>query len=132
MSVVTSWAQKAPFLKQVTLTAETSATLERVRAEKLPGIPGRKAYEQAVGAKQEPHVLRLPEPVGCNVQISDVVTLTDSAGRPVAVLHVDDKWTVQPKLEAEARFGTQDETDPRVKALIEAGTIYFGGTVTFL
>lgn len=132
MSVVTSWAQKAPYLKQVKMSSQAAAAVERVRAENLAGIPGRKAYDLAVAAKKEPHVLRLPEPIGCNIQISDVVTLADTAGKPVAVLHIEDKWTVQPKLEAEVRFGTQDETDPRVKALIDAGTIFFGGSVTFL
>lgn len=132
MSVVTSWAQKAPFLKQVTLTGQASAAIERVRAEKLAGIPGRKAYEQAVADKQEPHVLRLPEVVGCNIQIADVITLAGDAGQPFAIFHIEDKWTGHPKLEAEARWGTQDAIDPRVKALIDAGTIFFGGTVTFL
>lgn len=132
MSVVTSWAQKAPFLKQVQLIGAAAAAIERVRVEKLAGIPGRKAYEQSVAAKQEPHVLRLPEVVGCNIQISDVITLAGDAGKPFAIFHIEDKWTAQPKLEAEARFGTQDESDPRVKALLEAGTIFFGGSVTFL
>lgn len=132
MSVVSSWAQKAPFFKQVKVSGQASAAIERVRAEGLAGIPGRKAYELALAGKKEPHVLRLPEVVGCNVQISDVVTLTDAAGKPIAVLHVDDKWTAQPTLEAAARFGTHDESDPRVKELIEAGTIFFGGSVTFL
>lgn len=131
MQVVTEWAQKAPFLKQVDLTGLAAAAVEKARAESLPGIPGRKAYEAALAAKQEPHVLRLVEPVGCNLQIAEVVTLAVD-GKPVGVLHIEDKWTGHPKLEAEARFGTQDDADPRVQALVAAGHILFGGAITFI
>ncbi len=124
--------RKAKFFKHVPVGNETRVLLEVIREKGLEGFQVRKDYEAAVDKKETPLILRLQNEVGCNVQIADTITLVNDEGTPLAVMQVDDKWTGLREIEAEKRFGTADLSNANVKALFDAGDIFFGGRLLFL
>jgi hypothetical protein len=103
--VITVNAETAKFLKQVVLTDEQVGELKGLTSAQR--YAGKKVYRESAG--KEP-ALKLEEKVGCNVQISDTVSLQSPAGQIIAVFTVEDKW-----LE-----GT------------EKSPVYFGGKLTFI
>src|SRR5690606_11147415 len=87
VSTMNNLAEQAKFLKQVDLTEAQVAELNGLKSAQK--YAGKQAYRASAG--KEP-ALTLEENVGCNVQISDTVSLRNQAGQIIAVFTIDDKW----------------------------------------
>ncbi len=60
----------------------------------------------------------------------DKLVLRDLEGFPIAILHIEDIWSPNFKTEAEAVFGTTDETHPAANYLFNfTNPVYIGGTL---
>ena len=128
---IDSLRERARFLKQLRLDETATACLERAQ----DGFLLRKDYEASLRASDketDPVVLPLRDEDACQYQIGDEVALLNASGEPLAIWVVEDKWLPNRKQEAELRFGSADESNPRVKALLEDERVYFGGKVTRL
>ena len=122
-------------LDAVELTARELSDLDMIAAgalSPLEGFMGRADYERVV---EEMHLVNgLPwgMPVCLAVEATpagDRVALTD-AGRPVAVLEVEELFAYDKEREAELCFRTTDEAHPGVARLYDQKPRYLAGRVT--
>jgi sulfate adenylyltransferase len=75
-----------------------------------------------------PIMLDVDATVAAEAERAGSLALRDIEGVMLAVLHVEDVWPSDPSAEAEAIFGTLDETHPGVAAHVrETATCYLGG-----
>lgn len=62
----------------------------------------------------------------------DEVALLDPDDRPVAILHIDEKFRIDPREIARVVYGTVDPHHPNVADLFAAGTVALAGKVELL
>ncbi len=99
----------------------------------LVGFMGRHDYERVVADMRLasgvpwalPVCLAVAEPPR-----GERVALADAAGKPFAVLEVDDVFPYDKELEAERCFRTTEEAHPGVARLYRQDDLYVGGRVT--
>lgn len=65
-----------------------------------------------------PITLDVPQPFAAGLASGDSVALRDPEGVMLAVLHVEETWTPDPRVEAETVFGTTSTDHPGVAALM--------------
>jgi len=77
-----------------------------------------------------PITLDITTEVSEKLSQGDKLVLRDHEGFPLAILHVEDIWMPDLKAEAQAVFGTIDETHPAVNYLLNfTNPVYVGGTL---
>ena len=77
-----------------------------------------------------PVCLGVAESIASDLEPGLKVALRDPEGFMLAVMHVEDIWSVDKEQEARTVFGTVDESHPGVDYLInKAGTHYIGGRI---
>ena len=123
-------------LEQIPLTSRELSDLDMLASgalSPLEGFMGRDDYERVLEdmrlAKGIPWALPVclavdHEPKG------DEVTLTDEAGKPLAVLEVDETYEYDKEREARNAFRTTDEAHPGVARLYAQKPLYLAGKVT--
>ena len=104
----------------------------------LQGFLGRADYDRVLGEMRladgtlwpMPIVLDVDEAFAAGLPDNAQISLTDTQGTPLAVLHVEDVYFPDHIAEARQVFGTTDRTHPGVAELLErTGSVYLGGRV---
>ena len=93
----------------------------------LTGFMGREDYESVVSTMRLADGTLWPIPIGLDVDdetatgldAGDPLVLRDPEGAPLAVLHVEDTWTLDRQETARSVFGTLDEAHPGVAHLMQ-------------
>ena len=123
-------------LEAVTLTSRELSDLDMLASgalSPLEGFMGRDDYERVLEemrlAKGTPWALPVCLAVDHEPQ-GDEVTLTDEAGKPFAVLEVDETYEYDKEREARNAFRTTDESHPGVARLYAQKPLYLAGKVT--
>ena len=123
-------------LEVVTLTSREVSDLDMIACgalSPLEGFMGRDDYERVLEemrlAKGTPWALPVCLAVDHQPQ-GDEVTLTDEAGKPFAVLEVDETYEYDKEREARNAFRTTDEAHPGVARLYAQKPLYLAGKVT--
>ena len=126
----------ADSLEQVPLTSRELSDLDMLASgalSPLEGFMGRDDYERVLEemrlAKGIPWALPVCLAVDHEPQ-GDEVTLTDEAGKPFAVLEVDEVYEYDKEREARNAFRTTDEAHPGVARLYAQKPLYIAGKVT--
>ena len=79
-----------------------------------------------------PIVLPVEEKVASNFTEGDEIILMDSASRPIALMKVREKFTLDKENFAIKVYKTSDINHPGVKALMEAGNIFIAGEIELI
>jgi sulfate adenylyltransferase len=74
-----------------------------------------------------PITLDVPDAFAQTLSTGATIALRDAEGVMLAALHVEDIWTPDKDVEAQAVFGTTDRVHPGVAALDRAHPVYVGG-----
>jgi sulfate adenylyltransferase len=123
-------------LERVTLTSRELSDLELLASgalSPLEGFMGPADYERVLAEMRLSSGVPWALPVCLAVDeapASDQVALADTAGRPVAVLDVEDVYSYDKEHEAERAFRTTDQAHPGVARLSEQKPLYLAGRVT--
>jgi sulfate adenylyltransferase len=123
-------------LETITLTSREVSDLDMLASgalSPLEGFMGQEDYERVVEEMRLASDLPWALPVCLAVDKSpdgDRVVLADEAGRPLAVLEVDDVYGYDRQREAENCFRTTDEAHPGVARLYAQHPLYLAGRVT--
>jgi sulfate adenylyltransferase len=123
-------------LEQVTLTSRELSDLDMLASgalSPLEGFMGSDDYERVVEEMRLGSGLAWALPVCLAVDAaptSDRVALTDEAGRPLAVLDVEDVFEYDKQREAEQCFRTTEDAHPGVARLYAQKPFYLAGRVT--
>src|SRR6266550_3998933 len=123
-------------LEQVALSSRELSDLDMLASgalSPLEGFMGRDDYERVLEemrlAKGTPWALPVCLAVDHQPQ-GDEVALTDEAGKPFAVLEVDETYEYDKEREARNAFRTTDEAHPGVARLYTQKPLYLAGKVT--
>jgi sulfate adenylyltransferase len=123
-------------LEQVSLTSRELSDLDMLASgalSPLEGFMGRDDYDRVLEemrlAKGIPWALPVCLAVDHEPQ-GDEVTLTDEAGKPFAVLEMDEVYEYDKEREARNAFRTTDEAHPGVARLYAQKPLYLAGKVT--
>lgn len=104
----------------------------------LKGFLNKKDYDSVVKNMRLADETLWPMPITLDIikEISDKLSqgaklvLRDKEGFPLAILHIGDIWEPDLKAEAQAVFGTVDETHPAVNYLLNfTNPVYVSGTL---
>jgi sulfate adenylyltransferase len=123
-------------LEQIALTPRELSDLDMLAVgvlSPLEGFLGRDDYERVVDEMRLANGLPWALPVCLSVDTEpsgEQVALTDAAGRPLAVLEVDEIYEYDREREAERCFRTTDEAHPGVARLYGQKPLYLAGRVT--
>ena len=79
-----------------------------------------------------PIVLPVEEKIASNFAEGDEIILMDSASRPIALMKVNEKFTLDKENFAVKVYKTSDINHPGVKALMEAGNIFIAGEIELI
>ena len=123
-------------LPQIALTPRELADLDMLASgalSPLTGFMGREDYERVVEEMRLANGLAWALPVCLAVPeapAGDRVALTDEAGRPLAVLEVEETFEYDKEREAEQCFRTSEDAHPGVARLYAQHDLYLAGAVT--
>ncbi len=123
-------------LEQVPLTSRELSDLDLLASgalSPLEGFMGRDDYDRVLEEMRLSKGLPWALPVCLAVDREpqgDDVALTDEAGKPVAVLEVDEVYEYDKEREARCAFRTTDEAHPGVARLYGQKPLYLAGRVT--
>jgi sulfate adenylyltransferase len=123
-------------LEQIPLTPRELSDLDMLASGALSPLEGfmrQHDYERVVEEMRLERGLPWALPVCLAVDSApqgDEVALTDEAGRPLAVLEVDQVYEYDREREAERCFRTTEDAHPGVKRLYSQKPLYLGGRVT--
>ncbi len=137
------WLARIPSLPQIRLTRRGISDLEMIAVgtfSPLEGFMGEADYESVVTRMRLadglpwtiPVTLAVPADEECRYPLSGDVALVEEGGRPLAILHLAEKYRPDKKREALEVYRTTEEAHPGVKAVYGQGEIYLGGKVTVL
>ncbi len=123
-------------LERFPLTSRELSDLDMIASgalSPLEGFMGRADYDRVV---EEMHLVSgLPWALPVCLAVAerpkgDRVALTDAAGRPLAVLEVEEVFSYDKEREAERCFRTTDDAHPGVARLYAQKPLYLAGRVT--
>jgi sulfate adenylyltransferase len=123
-------------LELVTLTSRELSDLDMLASgalSPLEGFMGGEDYESVLETMRLASGLSWALPVCLAVDeapAGDRVALADAAGKPYAVLEVEQVFEYDKQREAEQSFRTTDDAHPGVARLYEQGPLYLSGRVT--
>jgi sulfate adenylyltransferase len=138
-----SWLARVTGLPQIVLTRREISDLEMIAIgafSPLEGFLSEADYESVVTNMRLANGLPWTIPVTLAVTASeerncrpgDDVALVEEGGRPLAVLHLAEKYRPDKKREAQEVYRTTEAAHPGVKAVYDQGEFYLGGKVTVL
>ena len=138
-----SWLARVTSLPQIVLTRREISDLEMIAIgafSPLEGFLSEADYESVVTNMRLANDLPWTIPVTLAVTASeerncrpgDDVALVEEGGRPLAVLHLAEKYRPDKKREAQEVYRTTEAAHPGVKAVYDQGEFYLGGKVTVL
>ncbi len=123
-------------LESLPLTQRELSDLDMIASGALSPLEGfmhRADYESVLDEMHLANGLAWSLPVGFAVDAaprSERVALADGAGRPVAVLEVEEVYPYDKEREAQAAFRTTDAAHPGVARLYAQKELYLAGRVT--
>jgi sulfate adenylyltransferase len=138
------WLREAAKLPKITLTRREISDLEMISIgafSPLEGFMGEADWDSSVHRMRLSNGLPWTIPVTLAVTAdeekqfakgSDVALVEEGSGKPLAILHLAEKYRPDKKVEAEKVYRTADEAHPGVKAVYDQGEVYLGGKVTAL
>ena len=138
-----SWLARVASLPQIVLTRREISDLEMIAIgafSPLEGFLSEANYESVVKRMRLASGLPWTIPVTLAVTADeerryrpgDDVALVEEGGKPLAVLHLAEKYRPDKKREAAEVYRTTEEAHPGVKAIYEQGEFYLAGKVTVL
>lgn len=127
-------------LPRVTLSARQRADLDLIAVgamSPLEGFMDRATYESVITGMRLPSGLAWSVPITLavpdheleHVAGADEVELVDAAGNFLGVMSVADRYTTDPRREAQLVYGTDDDAHPGVASLYAHGTTNLAGPV---
>jgi len=130
-------------LPRITLNRREISDLEMIAIgafSPLEGFLGEADYESVVTrmhlasgcAWTIPVTLAVGADEEARYSTGDDVALVEEGGKPLAVLHLAEKYRPDKKREASEVYRTTEDAHPGVKAVYEQGDFYLGGKVTAL
>ncbi len=130
-------------LPRVVLDEKSLADLEMIGVGAMSPLTGfmvRQTYLAVLESMRLPDGLVWPVPITLTVSEAQArtlregqdVLLTDASGHAVAVQRIEEIYSYDKALEAEAVFGTTETAHPGVAALMEQGSHAIGGPVWIL
>lgn len=134
---------KVETLPKITLNERQMADLDMMACgalSPLEGFMGRADYESVVEKIRLANNLPWSLPITLTTSSSDAdgyeigqeIALLDENGKPLALLHLEEKFSYDKENEAEKVYGTKDQAHPGVAALYEQGEVALGGKVSVL
>ncbi|MGH7857667.1 MAG: sulfate adenylyltransferase [Candidatus Binatia bacterium] len=137
------WLSAVGKLPKITLTRREISDLEMIAIgafSPLEGFMGEADYDSVVERMRLGSHLPWTIPVTLAVTAEeeklyhggDDVALVEEGGKPLAVLHLAEKYRPDKKREAAEVYRTVEEAHPGVKAVYDQGEVYLGGKVTAL
>ncbi|HEY8475367.1 MAG TPA: sulfate adenylyltransferase [Chloroflexota bacterium] len=138
-----AWQERAAGLSRVTVGPRVQADLEMLAVgamSPLEGFMGQEDYHRVVAEMRLanglvwslPITLAVGDEVAAGLREGEDVALVDETGRPLAVLHLREKYRYDKEREATLVYRTTDAAHPGVRALYEQGDVLLGGPVTVL
>ncbi len=79
-----------------------------------------------------PIVLPVDEKTAAEFSEGDEIILLDQADRPIALMEVSEKFSLNKENYAQKVYKTTDVNHPGVKALMEAGDVFVGGEIELI
>ena len=133
--------ERAPRLRRVTLDLRESADLDLIAVgafSPLQGFMNQADYDGTVREMRLadgtlwsiPITLSATEEEAAGLNRGDEIVLEDQVGRLLAVLDLEEVFTYDKQVEADAVFGTRDEAHPGVAALYRQKELCLGGAAT--
>ena len=137
------WLTEIAKLPKITLTRREISDLEMIAIgafSPLEGFMGESDYESVVSRMRLASTVPWTIPVTLSVTTEeerqfhpgDDVALVEETGRPLAILHLAEKYRPDKKREASEVYRTADEAHPGVRAIYQQGEVYLGGKITAL
>jgi sulfate adenylyltransferase len=137
------WLAKIDALPKITLTRREISDLEMIAVgafSPLEGFLGEADYESVVTKMHLAGGLPWTIPVTLAItpqeekraHPGDDLALVEEGGKPLAVLHLAEKYRADKQREAAEVYRTTEDAHPGVKAIYEQGDVYLGGKVTML
>ena len=140
---VKAWENKLTKLKKITLNERQLSDLDMIACGALSPLEGfmtEKDYTSVVAKIRLANGLPWSIPITLSVteteakgyQSGDDIALLDPQGTPLAIFHLEDKFSYDPKYEAEQVYRTTEEAHPGVAVVYQQGDYYLGGKVSVL
>jgi sulfate adenylyltransferase len=136
-------AAKAQGLPTLRLNRRNICDLEMIAVgaySPLEGYVGRKDYESVLTTMRLsnglpwsiPITLRVDPEEAARLKEGNEIALTAESGKPLAILHLEEKYTYDKKLAAKSVYGTDSAEHPGVQTLYQRGEVLLAGKVTVL
>ena len=137
------WLSRVRELPTIELTRREMSDLEMIAIgafSPLEGFLGQADYRAVVDEMRLENGLPWTIPVTLAVTTDeekryrpgDDVALVEDDGKPLAILHLEEKYRPDKRHEAAEVYRTTEEAHPGVKAVYDQGDVYLGGKVTAL
>ena len=137
------WLRRAASLPRITLNRREISDLEMIAVgafSPLTGFMGKADYDSVVAHMRLANGLPWTIPVTLAVRAEndgryapgEDVALVEPSGKPLAVLHLAEKYRPDKRREAAEVYRTTEEAHPGVQAVYAQGDVYLGGTITAL
>ena len=137
------WLAEAGKLPSIRLNRREVSDLEMIAVgafSPLEGFLGEADHESVVARMRLASGLPWSIPVTLAVSADEAerlspgtdVALLEDGGRPLAILHLAEKYRPDKHREAAEVYRTTEEAHPGVKAVYDQGEVYLGGKVTAL
>lgn len=134
------WVDLAKGLKRIVLTDREVSDVEMISVggfSPLTGFMTKKDYEMVLNKMRLangtiwtiPITLSLTQKEAQEIKENEPIALLDKNNELLAILHVQEKFTYDKKLEAELVYKTTDQKHPGVSALNEQGEILLAGKI---
>lgn len=140
---ISSWNALAPSLPKIQLNARQQSDLEMISHgafSPLTGFMVEKDYQSVVKDMRlsngvpwsMPITLDIDPDTAKNLSIGTDISLVDTNGRVVGILHIEDLFKYDKQIQATNVFRTSDLNHPGLNNLFEQKDILVGGTVKLL
>jgi len=138
-----AWLKKIESLPKITLNEREMADLDMIACgalSPLEGFMGKADYQSVVDKMRLTNGLPWSIPITLAVQegnapkyeVGQDIALYSPDGDPLAILHLEEKFSYDKEEEAQKVYGTKDKAHPGVAALYADGEILLGGKVSVL
>jgi len=137
------WISKADSLKSIMASFRVITDLELISngaMSPLEGFMKKDDYQNVVEsmklANGLPWSLPIKLPVSTeeasNLNEGEDIVIKDDTGYPLAILHLEEKYTYDKKKEAQEVYKTTDEAHPGVAVVYEQGDVLLGGKISLI
>lgn len=130
-------------MEHLTLNARETADLEMIADgafSPLTGFMGREDYESVLQSTRLSNRIPWSIPITLSVKSANAhrfredswTGLYSQKGEPLAVFHIEERYTVNKEKEAVLIYKTNDKSHPGVDALYRMGDYYLGGKISMI